>query len=126
MVDDSGSDGGGQVLIGTDVQGQPSSSTGTRVDIDQQTSIRADGGATGNGGRISVWSRESTIDRGAIAARGGSDAGDGGSVEVSSSGQVTLGGSFDVAAPHGSNGSVLIDPAELHINVDQIFSRRRI
>ena len=120
MVDASGSDGGGQVLIGTDVQGQPSSSTGTRVDIDQQTSIRADGGATGNGGRISVWSRESTIDRGAIAARGGSDAGDGGSVEVSSSGQVTLGGSFDVAAPHGSNGSVLIDPAELHINVDQI------
>lgn len=102
-VDASGTAGeGGGVRVGGDSQGNnPAIPNAQTVYVSPATSIRADG-ATG-GGRVVVWSEESTAFGGGVSAHGG---GAGGAIEVSSHGPLTYGGSADA----GKGGTLLLDP----------------
>jgi trimeric autotransporter adhesin len=119
---DASGESGGSVRIGADEAGQPDGNTGTGVVVGEGTTIRADGRGAGDGGTVAVWSNDVTTHRGHVSARGGDAGGDGGFVEVSSRRQVNLhGGTFDVSAPQGADGTVLIDPVTLDITSDQLL-----
>lgn len=120
-LDAGGTEGGGDVLIGTDDPAGPGSRTGSVVVIDAGSRVDADGIGNADGGNVAVWSREFTGHEGSITARGGGTGGDGGFVELSSVNRVNLeGGTFDVTAPSGNAGTVLIDPVTLDVNSDQL------
>ncbi len=119
---DASGENAGSVDIGADANGRPSAETGASVVIDEDSEIRADARGSGDGGRVAVWSNDVTSYRGAISASGGPAGGDGGFVEVSSKQRVNLhGGVFDVSAPNGAAGTVLIDPVTLDVTTDQFM-----
>jgi len=114
-VDASGASGGGEVLIGGDYRGlntQIRNATATFLGVN--TSVNADAIENGNGGRVIVWGNDSTKAYGAISARGGNQAGDGGFVETSAK-VVDLKVAVDVRSPNGSGGTWLIDPLNISI-----------
>ena len=78
--------------------------------------IAADALTAGNGGTVVLWSTGLTQALGAIAARGGAQSGNGGSVETSGQ-QVTTGASttVDTLAPRGKTGLWLLDPTNYTI-----------
>jgi len=114
-VDVSGSRGGGTVRIGGDYQGAPTLPGSTLTVVDGGSQIRAQGGQTGNGGRVILWSDGRTIFRGAIAAQGGDITGDGGFVEVSGAESLTFRGDVDTTAAAGAIGELLLDPVNITI-----------
>jgi len=79
--------------------------------------IRADAGTTGDGGRVIVWSDESTKFFGSISARGGAQSGNGGFVETSGRALQAF-GSVDTRAPNGSTGNWLLDPTDITISAN--------
>lgn len=115
VVDVSGEAGGGTVAIGTDLaraKGGPGVtplqlSNTTLVDAGAQ--VAADALAAGNGGRVVVLATAQTNFAGAITARGGNPSGNGGFVEVSGK-LLGFTGTFDVSAPFGNTGTLLLDP----------------
>ena len=117
-IDASGPAGGGVVALGTDaaraLQG-PSDTTApkaARVAIAQGATISADATRNGNGGRITVLSRDRTTAAGTISAQGAGN-GDGGLIEISSDGVISLSGTDTTFAPSGRNGTILLDPQTL-------------
>src|SRR5262245_34345863 len=106
LVDASGQTGGGKVMIGGDWGGgKPAAglvsnasarlesnaiATATTVSVDAGTVINASATAGGNGGKVVLWSEQSTTFAGTILARGGAQGGDGGFVETSSRGQLNF------------------------------------
>ena len=77
-IDASGRNGGGQVLVGGDYQGQNPDIRNSRMTyFGAQASIRADATQSGDGGKVIVWADETTRAYGAISARGGALSGDG-------------------------------------------------
>ncbi|MGC8528210.1 filamentous hemagglutinin N-terminal domain-containing protein, partial [Acidiphilium sp.] len=117
-IDASGPAGGGVVALGTDaaraLQG-PSDTTApkaARVAIAQGATISADATRNGNGGRITVLSRDRTTAAGTISAQGAGN-GDGGLIEISSDGVISLSGTDTTFAPSGHNGTILLDPQTL-------------
>ncbi|OLT59707.1 CHAT domain-containing protein [Moorena bouillonii] len=120
-IDSSGGNGG-QVWIGKHPQDNPDNVklNANRTFVSRDSVIKADGEAANrDGGRVTVWSEETTAFYGEITARGAqeqtSQAGsdrtpDGGTVEISS--QQTLifdGKKVDVTAPVGENGTITFD-----------------
>src|SRR5260221_2571725 len=84
VIDASGDAGGGTVLVGGDYQGgNPNVQNAQQTVIGSDGIIRADADTTGDGGRVIVWSDESTRFFGSISARGGSQGGNGGFLETS-------------------------------------------
>ncbi|HZV94087.1 MAG TPA: filamentous hemagglutinin N-terminal domain-containing protein, partial [Caldimonas sp.] len=84
QVDASGGSAGGEILVGGDRQGaNPAIRDAQTTDIDAATTLRADADAAGNGGKVVVWSDQSTVFLGKLSARGGAQSGDGGFAEVS-------------------------------------------
>jgi filamentous hemagglutinin family protein len=77
--------------------------------------LRADAKELGNGGNISLKAVGNTQVLGAISARGGASAGDGGLVETSSQGSLDLRATPDASAPQGRPGTWLIDPYDIVI-----------
>ncbi|MDD4890118.1 MAG: LEPR-XLL domain-containing protein, partial [Phycisphaerae bacterium] len=74
------------------------------------------GGVGGSsGGSIRLWSDSSTVAAGSLLAGGGSLGGDGGLVEVSSAGGLSLTGRVDTKAPAGQSGMLLLDPKNVTI-----------
>src|SRR5260221_10651690 len=72
VIDASGDTGGGTVLVGGDAHGaNPNVQNARQTVIGSDGIIRADAGTTGDGGRVIVWSDESTRFFGSISARGG-------------------------------------------------------
>ena len=63
----------------------------------------------GNGGNVVIKSTVDTQFYGTIFSRGGSQSGNGGNIEVSGS-HLTYQGLVNASAPHGSVGSLLLDP----------------
>ena len=136
----TGATGGGQVNIGlanTKVSG------GSQVSIPTQTAIKAnadqassnnqlaqtvliqenaliDTSATqaGNGGAIAIWSQLQTTVAGILKSMGGVLSGNGGFIETSSKGQVSLAptASINTSAKNGSAGTWLLDPINLTID----------
>ena len=110
VVDASGQAGGGTVLVGGDYQGRnPDVQNAWRTYVGPTASIHADAIASGDGGKVIVWSDDATRVYGSISARGGAQSGNGGFVETSGhSLDVTRGP--DVSAPSGTGGTWLLDP----------------
>jgi trimeric autotransporter adhesin len=115
LLDVSGTSGGGQILIGGDYRGENSSvqnAAGTFVGVD--TTLRADALTSGDGGKLIVWSENSTRAYGAMSARGGAQWGNGGFVETSGHYLDVL-SRPDVSAPNGRGGTWLLDPFNITI-----------
>ncbi|MEM1382489.1 MAG: filamentous hemagglutinin N-terminal domain-containing protein [Pseudomonadota bacterium] len=109
-LDASGEAGGGTIRIGGDIGGR-SPLPRARVTVARQGSeIRADAITEGDGGSIVLWSDRATGFFGSITATGGAEGGNGGFTEVSSAGYLDITGAFDLSAPAGESGTLLLDP----------------
>src|SRR5467141_2775069 len=116
VIDASGDAGGGTVLVGGDAHGaNPDVQNAQQTVIGSDGIIRADAGTTGDGGRVIVWSDESTKFFGSISTRGGAQSGNGGFVETSGN-VLQAFGSVDTRAPNGRTGSWLLDPLDITIS----------
>jgi len=117
-VDVSGASGGGQVLVGGGQQGLDASVTNAdAVYFGPDARIAADATANGDGGKIILWSNESTRAYGSLSARGGLQVGNGGFIETSSGYWLDARPlKIDTRASHGTAGQWLIDPYDLTIS----------
>jgi len=106
-ADGAAGNGGGVNLTASDVVAFSSDSLTT-----------ANAGLNGNGGEVIAYSPETALFRpdAKIEAKGGSESGDGGFVEVSGKKHVEIYGSVDTLAPGGNAGSFLIDPYDVTIS----------
>jgi len=111
----SGPFGGGEVLLGGDYLGEGGIPTAQFSRFERGAEVRADAILRGDGGRVIVWSDRSTAFHGRISARGGSETGNGGFVEVSGKVHLDFTGTVDTGASNGSAGTLLLDPANITI-----------
>ncbi|HWK83359.1 MAG TPA: filamentous hemagglutinin N-terminal domain-containing protein, partial [Caldimonas sp.] len=117
-IDASGDVGGGAIRVGGGFHGADASvrnAANTSVASDVQ--LTADAVTRGDGGTVAVWADGHTTYGGYISARGGSDAGNGGFVEVSGKDTVAYQGLVDTRAPKGQAGTLLLDPTDFTIQV---------
>ena len=114
-IDASGTNGGGKVLIGGDYKGQGTVPNASRTFVSSDSAIHADALQNGNGGRAIIWADEVTGFYGNISVRGGSNAGNGGFVEVSGKQDLIFDGTVDLSANNGSLGTLLLDPENITI-----------
>ena len=130
-IDASGREGGGKVLIGGDwAGGKPDTSlvsnqsakledkaiaTATTVSVDAATTIDASAKDKGDGGKVILWSDQTTSFAGTILALGGAQIGNGGFVETSGKALLNFTGNVDTRAPNGAAGTLLLDPADFTI-----------
>src|SRR4029079_357383 len=83
-IDVSGEKGGGTVLIGGDYRGlNPLVVNAWRTHVGQDVTLKADAVTSGDGGKIVVWSDDTTRFDGSASVRGGALSGNGGLVETS-------------------------------------------
>ena len=116
QVDASGAMGGGTVLVGGDYQGTNAGvQNAFRTYVGPQATIRADALQQGDGGKVIVWADDATRFYGSISARGGSQSGNGGFVEVSGKGYLDFNGVVDTSAPNGAIGTLLLDPTNIEV-----------
>ena len=115
VIDVAGDVGGGSALVGGNFQGLGPEPNAQHVFIGDEVAILADAVTAGDGGRVIVWADGNTVYHGAISARGGAEAGDGGFVEVSGKQYLAFRGSADTRAPQGETGTLLLDPLDLVI-----------
>lgn len=119
-LDASGATGGGTVLVGGDYQGKnPLIKNASLLSVDQGTYINADATLNGDGGKVILWSDQSTNFAGNISAKGGSLLGDGGFAEVSSKNLLGYKGTVDLTAANGKVGNLLLDPADILIKTGE-------
>jgi filamentous hemagglutinin family protein len=126
-INASGKTGGGTILIGGDYHGgnpdpvlmaqyglslQPwTVPTATTVSVDQASTLSASAITSGNGGKVVVWSNQTTTFYGTILAKGGMLGGNGGFAEVSGASNVVFSGmKADLSAAKGTAGTILFDP----------------
>ncbi len=109
-LDASGKLGGGTIAVGR-VGDQRADS----VDVTASATIRADATENGNGGTVDIWGETRNQFFGTISARGGSQGGDGGFVEVSGKSGLLYAGVTYTDATRGTDGHLLIDPSVLCI-----------
>jgi filamentous hemagglutinin family protein len=130
-IDASGRDGGGKVMIGGDwgggnpntalVSNQSAKLEGyaiynaTTVSVDGATKIDASAKDRGDGGKVVLWSDQTTSFAGTILALAGREIGNGGFVETSGHGKLNFTGNVDTGAPSGKAGTLLLDPADFYI-----------
>ncbi|MBX3402365.1 MAG: hypothetical protein KF699_03030 [Phycisphaeraceae bacterium] len=115
-IDARGRFDGGQVRIGGDYSGQGDLPRAQRVYIDADTVIRADSKREGDGGTVIVWSDARTIFDGRISASAGRLGGDGGLIETSSKGLLSIRtGLASALARRGEGGLWLLDPYDILI-----------
>ena len=111
---------GGRIRTGGGWQGSDADlANATTSLVDSATTLSANAGQgvhdSGNGGSVVLWSNSHTAFAGSIEAKGGTAGGDGGQVEVSSHDTLAFVGQVVTAAPHGANGSLLLDPKNINI-----------
>ena len=111
----SGNTGGGIALVGGDAHGQGALTRALTTTVDANSTIDASATNNGNGGTVVLWSDEETDFDGAILGRGGMLGGNGGWVETSSEGAVHFRGNVTTRAPHGTQGTLLLDPLNIVI-----------
>ncbi len=114
-LDASSPNGGGDISIGGAFRGLGPQPNANFTEIDPNTSIVADALGFGAGGTIAIWADRSTQFFGRISARGGSEGGDGGFVEVSGKDRLSFDGRVDVRADRGNLGTLLLDPTNIFI-----------
>ncbi len=117
IVDASGDTGGGEVLIGGDLQGKnPDVVNAAKTYVGKDVSITADAVTEGDGGKVIVWADDTTHFYGDISSTGGALLGDGGFVEVSGKELLNFKGLVDLRASQGGNGTLLLDPTNIEIS----------
>ena len=116
IINISGDAGAGEVLIGGNYQGRGAEQNATATYVDATASIYANAGSTGNGGKVIVWSDETTRFYGNIEARGGALTGNGGLVETSGKQFLDFQGQVDTRATNGATGTLLLDPYDVTIS----------
>jgi filamentous hemagglutinin family protein len=123
----SGSKGGGTILIGGEDQGGKNLAMHTVpnakvLEVSSGTRVKADStGDSGDGGHIVFWSDESTKIFADVSAVPGLTSGNGGSVEISSGGDLLFGANVQTGTGN-RQGSLLLDPKNIIIaepNVSQ-------
>ncbi|MPZ43835.1 MAG: filamentous hemagglutinin N-terminal domain-containing protein [Betaproteobacteria bacterium] len=115
-VDVSGERGGGAALVGGDLQGANAAVRNAQMTyVGEGASIKADAGASGDGGKVIVWADDTTRSYGSISARGGKNAGNGGFVETSGKLGLDVRRGPDLRAPAGKSGTWLLDPNDLDV-----------
>ncbi len=117
LLNASGDAGGGTILVGGAYQGGAGEYAATRTTVAAGATLSADAATTGNGGKVVVWSNDTTDFGGTITARGGSVAGDGGSVETSGKQTLKVKGTAKVStlANRGKTGNWLLDPKDFTV-----------
>ncbi|NJL01785.1 MAG: CHAT domain-containing protein [Spirulinaceae cyanobacterium SM2_1_0] len=106
---------GGNIRLGGDYLGQGDIPNAQQLFVDANANIFANAGDVGDGGRIILWSDDTTSFYGNISARGGNVAGDGGFVEVSGKQDLIFRGEVDLLAPNGNRGTLFLDPENITI-----------
>ncbi|MBS0359704.1 MAG: hypothetical protein JSS53_10575 [Proteobacteria bacterium] len=115
-IDASGNTGGGQVLIGGDYQGKNKQIQNANVTyVAKSVKIDASALDVGDGGKVVVWSDNTTRFYGDVLALGGANGGDGGFVEVSGKENLSFHGTADTRSPFGKMGMLLLDPKNITI-----------
>lgn len=116
-LDASGRTAGGTVLVGGDYQGKNPEVQNAHVTwVGPQTAIRADATEAGDGGKVVVWSDDTTRAYGSISARGGAASGNGGLIETSGKRYLDVEGiRVNASSANGQAGTWLLDPEELRI-----------
>lgn len=116
IVDASGQQGGGTILIGGDYQGaNPDIQNAKYTYSGRAVTIKADAIETGNGGKVILWADDTTKVYSTISAKGGAHSGDGGFVETSGKVNLDFDAKVDTRAANGNTGTVLLDPTTLNI-----------
>ncbi|MEQ9357921.1 CHAT domain-containing protein [Coleofasciculus chthonoplastes] len=113
-INASGMYGGGTVRLGGDYQGQGTFNASQTL-VSENSLITADAGVQGTGGEVFVWADDVTGFYGTISARGGTEAGDGGFIEVSGKELLIFTGHADAGAINGQPGTLLLDPKNITI-----------
>jgi len=90
------------------------------VTLGSDSLTTANAGLNGNGGDVTVFSNDSALfwPDAKIEAKGGSESGDGGFVELSAEENVYAYGLVDTSAKNGTPGNFLIDPRDITIRDD--------
>jgi len=99
----------GRIRIGGDFHGTGTLPTANKATV--SGSLLANGGGTGNGGSVVVWSNKETLFTGRLLAKAGEQGGKDGQAEISSKGLLGISGFADL----GKTGTLLIDPFDLVI-----------
>ena len=115
-IDVSSSTGGGTVQVGGAFQGNDSLMAAARTYVGEDVEISADALTSGDGGEVIIWADEVTGFSGTVTARGGSNNGNGGFVEVSGKETLLFEGNVDVNAVNGAWGTLLLDPRNITIS----------
>jgi filamentous hemagglutinin family protein len=116
VLDASGAQGGGEILVGGGWQGKDERiANARRTTVAAGAELKADATVSGNGGKVVVWANDTTRFAGAIRARGGPAGGDGGQAEVSGKQVLNFQGQVDLRAPKGLSGALLLDPLDIFI-----------
>ncbi|MES2877686.1 MAG: filamentous hemagglutinin N-terminal domain-containing protein [Pseudomonadota bacterium] len=116
VVDASGQTGGGTILVGGDYHGDNAAiQNAKRTYVGADTQLKADALDRGDGGKVIVWSDDTTRAYGSISARGGAQGGNGGFVETSGRQNLDFHAKVNVSAPSGRNGTLLLDPGTITI-----------
>ena len=116
VIDASGEQGGGDILIGGDLQGlNPAIQNAMSTTIEQGAVISADAQDDGNGGKVIVFAENDVHVHGSVTARGGANGGDGGFIETSGLQLLDITAVPDASAMNGESGEWLIDPNNITI-----------
>jgi filamentous hemagglutinin family protein len=113
-INADGDAGGGTVLMGGDYQGSGGVHQATATYMGSDGRISADALSDGNGGKVILWSLDSTQFHGGISVKGAGSLGRGGLVETSGH-ALEVTGIVDLSAVSGSGGTWLIDPYNINI-----------
>ena len=113
-IDASGDTGGGTVLVGGNYQGTGAERQAVGTYMGEDARINADALSSGDGGKVILWSTDSTRFHGGITVLGGGQTGSGGMVETSGH-YLDATGSIDLSAASGKGGTWLIDPFNINI-----------
>ncbi len=114
-INASGTQGGGTILLGGEYQGQGPIPNALYTFVSSDSTLNADAGTIGDGGRVILWADDTTRFYGNITARGGAERGDGGFVEVSGKQDLIFRGNVNLSAPQGNLGNLLLDPENIII-----------
>ncbi len=116
LVDATGEQGGGEILVGGDYQGNNADIlNANRTVIASDVQILANAVDAGDGGKIIIWSDQLTAFYGHTSATGGEQTGNGGFIELSSALSLDKGGTIDLTADNGNVGTLLLDPLNIEI-----------
>jgi filamentous hemagglutinin family protein len=113
-INADGDVGGGTVLMGGDYQGTGNLHQADSTFMGSDARISANALSSGDGGKVILWSRDSTQFYGGISVSGAGSQGRGGLVETSGH-VLDVNGIVDLSAVSGQGGTWLIDPYNINI-----------